>query len=80
MTNVGEQINVIASFGYSNKIKPLRFHWSGRLHDVKEITYTWKTKEGQSEIYHFSLTDGKTLYELSFDADSLVWRVERVEG
>jgi hypothetical protein len=77
--DIGENISVIASFGLPYKIKPVRFKWSGRLREVKDITYSWTTKEGQSKIYHFSISDGKTLYELSFDTSSLLWRLEKLE-
>lgn len=77
---IGDTISVLASFGMPYRIKPLKFNWSGRLLEVREITYTWKTREGQNEIYHFSVTDGKTLYELSFDTDSLIWRIENLEA
>jgi hypothetical protein len=78
--DIGESISVIASFGLPYKIKPVRFKWSGRLREVKDITYSWTTKEGQSKIYHFSVSDGKTLYELSFDTSSLLWRLEKLEA
>ena len=77
--DVGENINVIASFGTPYKIKPLKFKWSGRLFEIKEITYLWKSREGRAEIYHFSVSDGKALYELTFDTGSLIWRLERLE-
>lgn len=77
---IGDTISVLASFGMSYRIKPLKFKWSGRLFDVKEITYTWETKEGQKEVYHFSVTDGKTLYEITFDTGSLIWRIENLEA
>ena len=77
---IGDAISVLASFGMPYRIKPLRFRWSGRLFEVKEITYTWQTKDGQKNIYHFSVTDNKTLYELSFDTDSLIWRIENLEA
>ena len=77
--DIGETISVIASFGLPYKIRPVRFKWSGRLFEVKEITYSWQTKEGRKKIYHFSVTDGKTLYELSFDTNSLLWRMEKLE-
>ncbi|MEK6673345.1 MAG: hypothetical protein AABY42_07715 [Nitrospirota bacterium] len=77
---IGDTISVLASFGMSYRIKPLKFKWSGRLFDVKEITYTWKTKEGQKDVYHFSVTDGKTLYEITFDTGSLIWRIENLEA
>ena len=77
---VGETISVIASFGRSLRIKPVRFNWSGRLFEIKEITYAWETKEGKNNIYHFSVTDGRSLYELTFDTDTLLWRLESLEA
>jgi hypothetical protein len=77
---VGETISVIASFGRSHRIKPVRFNWSGKLFEIKEITYTWKTEEGKKNIHHFSVTDGRTLYELTFDTNSLLWRLENLEA
>ena len=77
--DIGETISVIASFGLPYKIRPLRFKWSGKLFEVKDITYIWQTKEGQTKFYHFSVSDGKTLYELSFDTTLLLWRIEKLE-
>ena len=77
---VGETISVIASFGQSYKIKPVRFNWSGKLFEIKEITYTWKTRVGKKNIHPFSVTDGRTLYELTFDTNSLLWRLENLEA
>lgn len=73
-------ISVLASFGRPYRVRPLRFRWAGRTIDVKEVTYCWKTKEGRNERYHFSVTDGGALYELTFDTASLLWRVERLEA
>lgn len=80
MYRPGENISVIASFGPPNRIRPVRFLWGGRLLDVKEITYRWTTREGTDKLYHFAVTDGGALYELSFNASSLVWRLEGVEA
>ena len=77
---IGEIINVVASFGLPYKIRPVRFTWSGKLREVQDITYSWTTREGQSSIYHFSVTDGNTLYELSFNITSLLWRLENLEA
>jgi hypothetical protein len=78
--NVGEVVSVMASFGQPYRLRPVRFRWAGRLFDVKEITYTWQTMEGQAKVYHFSVSDGSGLYELSFDATSLLWRLENTEA
>ena len=76
---IGEDITVLASFGMPYRIKPLSFTWSGRTIEIKEITYTWKTTEGQKVMHHFSVTDGNKLFELTFDSVSLLWKVESVE-
>lgn len=78
--DIFEKVDVIASFGNPHKIKPVRFTWSNRTVQVREVTYFWKAKEGAREIYHFSVTDGKTLFELTFDNLSLVWRLEHIEA
>ena len=76
---MSEQISVVASFGLPYKIRPVRFRWSGRLLEVREITYRWESRLGQSRLYHFAVTDGASLYELSFDSGSLLWSIEGVE-
>ena len=78
--DIGETISVIASFGLPYRIRPVRFRWSGKLFEVRDITYSWQTREGQKRIYHFSISDGQTLYELSFDTSSLLWKMEKVEA
>lgn len=80
MTEIGENISVIATFAMPYKMRPIRFRWSGRLFEVKEITYQWITKEGIKTIYHYSVTDGNSLYEIAFDSHSLLWRLERLEA
>ena len=77
--HIGENIKVIASFALPYRIRPVRFNWSGKQIDIKEITYEWSTLNGTNKLLHFSVTDGSTLYELSFDTNSIVWRLEGVE-
>lgn len=79
MIEIRERIFVIAAFGRSIKLKPLRFRWCSRQIDIKDITYEWTTSEGAGRLLHFSVTDGNTLYELSFNTDSIQWTLEGVE-
>ena len=79
MPAIGENISVIAAFGSFPKLRPLRFKWSNRRIDIKAVTYEWSTMQGNSRLLHFSVTDGNTLYELSFDTGSISWRIEGVE-
>ncbi len=77
---IGTTVTVLAIFNPSNGVRPVRFKWSGRLIKVEEITYTWKSRQGRRVIYHFALTDGNALYELSFDNESLLWKLENLEA
>lgn len=79
MTHIGERISVVAVFTPSNKLKPVRFIWGNRSFDIKEVTYHWVTKDGVGIRHHFSVTDGKTLYEIALDLQSLVWVLERLD-
>jgi hypothetical protein len=71
MEIIDEQISVIASFDPSYKIKPIKFICGKRAFAIKEITYYWKSSEGKTVI-HFAVTDGNTLYQISFNPDNLL--------
>ena len=73
-----EDISVVASFGRPYKVQPVRFRWNGRLLEVREVTYKWTTMEGRAVVHHFAVSDGDNAYELSFNSQTLLWRVEGV--
>lgn len=79
MEHIGERVAVMAAFTGTCGLKPLKFKWIQRVIPVKEITCSWTDMEGRSKIYHFSVTDGKMLYELSFNTTSLIWKLEKIE-
>ncbi|MCB4790401.1 MAG: hypothetical protein LHV68_00785 [Elusimicrobia bacterium] len=73
-----ETIEVGAVFG-KNKIKPKWFIRSGHKHDIKEITYLWRSREGDAVIVHFNVTDGANLFEISFNQKSMVWTLDEIQ-
>lgn len=75
---VDEPVKVGAVFNRGT-IRPVWFDWNGRLVRIKETTFVWTTFEGSSTIHHFSVTDGKGLFELCYQGDSLHWRLARTE-
>jgi hypothetical protein len=79
MEHIGERVPVVVSFTGNYGFKPLKFKWLERVIPIKEITYSWVDMRGKSKLYHFSVTDGKTLYELSFNTTSLIWKLEKIE-
>jgi len=80
MEYIGERVAVLAAFGGRNKLRPVKFQWSQKVIPVRDVTYSWVEMVGSSKVYHFSVTDGSTLYELSFNTASTVWKLERVEA
>lgn len=59
------------------KIIPKWFVWEGRKYEIKEINYTWQDRQGREKLHYFSVTDGVNNYELSFNTEQTVWKLEQ---
>ncbi len=77
-TEIRDNIKVMAVF--DRGIRPVKFRWNDRVYPVEEITYTWKTRLGSAVIVHFSVTDGSSLFELSYNTSTMRWALEEVEA
>jgi hypothetical protein len=77
-TEIDEPINVGAVFS-RGAIKPVWFSWNGREIRIREVTFTWKTQEGNAGLLHFSVTDGQGLYEVVFNKATMGWRILSAE-
>ena len=78
-TYVGERIEVAVVFDKVEVIKPVKFKWKGRTINIKEVTYSWHTMSGKSKVCRFTVTDNESLYELSYDTNTLKWELDSVE-
>ncbi len=76
---IDEPIKVGAVFS-RGEIRPVWFLRYGRQVRIRETTFAWRTREGNARILHFSVTDGKTLYEICYNAESFVWRLTKAEA
>ncbi len=77
VTDINKKVEVAAVF--SGGVRPVKFRWNGRVYPVEEITYTWRTRDGEASLVHFSVTDGATLYELVYNQSTMEWSLENVE-
>jgi len=77
METIDEQIIVGAIFR-NNTVKPRWFIWNDRKYQIKEVTFNWKSRIGSDTISHFSVSDGKNLYEISLSQKYLSWKLEKV--
>ncbi|MCS7180468.1 MAG: hypothetical protein NZ891_03850 [bacterium] len=62
----------------NGSIKIKWFIWKNRKVNIKKITYIWKTKKGEKDIYNFAVTDGFEIFELSFIPKELIWYLEKI--
>ncbi len=75
---IDEPIKVGAVFS-RGAVRPVWFYRKGRQIPIREIAFTWKTWEGRAAVLHFSVSDGRGLYELQFNIETLGWRLMNVE-
>jgi hypothetical protein len=76
---IDEPVKVAAVFSRGT-IRPVWFAWNGRQVRIKETTFIWTTFEGSATVRHFSVSDGKGLYEITFNKENLVWRIASTES
>jgi hypothetical protein len=53
--------------------------WKSSRYTVKQVTFSWRSREGSAPIYHFAVTDGANLFELSFHTKTAEWLLESIE-
>jgi hypothetical protein len=75
---IDEPVKVAAVFSRGT-IRPVWFEWNGRQVRIKETTFIWTTFEGSSTVRHFSVSDGKGLYEICYNSESLGWKLVHAE-
>ena len=76
---ITETIEVAAVFG-KNKVKPRWFLRGGAKHDIKEISYMWRSRQGDAVIVHFTVSDGANIFEISFNQKSMSWTLDNVQS
>jgi len=58
-----------------DRLRPVMFIWRNREYRVQDVTYVWRETQGQAEIYHFTVSDGASVFELSYNAKALDWAI-----
>ncbi len=83
ITEIGEPIKVGVVFGANciggKNIKPVWCIWKERQYRIKEVRYTWTNKEGSASLHYLSVTDGQNLYEISYNTETMVWKLIAIE-
>ena len=77
VNEVDEPIKVGVVFE-DNKIVPKWFFRGKQKHNITGIEHTWRSKEGETPLVFFSVTDGANVYEIRFNLKTAEWRLEKV--
>ncbi len=79
---INERVKVYAfykeagSHGFPHdKLRPVLFIWRNQEYRVRDVTYVWRENQGQSDIYHFTVSDGTNVFELCYNAKQLEWTI-----
>jgi hypothetical protein len=61
-------------FGNStHEVQPFKIQWSGREYTIKKVNYLSGVQEGKTLYHAFSVSDGKSSFQLLFHTDELTW-------
>jgi len=71
------RIGAVTKFPH-DKLRPVMFIWRNREYRVQDVTYVWRETLGQAEVYHFTVSDGANVFELSYNAKALDWTISGV--
>lgn len=74
---IGEFIEVVAVFR-NGKAFPYSFKWKERKYVVEQINLEHQERQGRSTLFCYSVSAAGNSYELSFDNENLVWKLEKV--
>jgi hypothetical protein len=75
-----ENIRVGVIHGPGRRIQPVWFDLNRRKHSIREVTNSWRERQGATELIHFHVTDEGALYELTYNLTSGCWQLQQVEA
>lgn len=77
---INESVSVdLLSNCLKGKAYPWVIHWRGRRYMITKIGLHHTLREGRTLIHVFSVTDGTTFFKLTFDTETLGWKLLEVE-
>jgi hypothetical protein len=66
--------------GPGRRMTPVWFDLKRRKHVIREITNTWRARQGETVRIYFHVTDEGALYELVYDLADASWTLEEIEA
>ena len=75
--NVDEPVTVGAVFR-GRDVLPRWFTRGPVRHDIKSINMTWRSRDGEAPLRHYSVSAGGNTYQLRLNQKTMEWRLEKV--
>ena len=78
-TTVSDKISVVAIYDQKkNVFFPKKIKWQERVYEIKQIAFHHQVREGTDLFHIFSATTGTVDFLLKFNAQSLIWMLEKI--
>lgn len=72
-------IRVATVFEPGGKIRPVWFELNRQRHQIRQTTYTWRDRVGETTFLHFAVSDEANLFELTYNTADHTWILNGVE-
>jgi len=69
----GKKVRLAAIFEPGKPLRPVWFELNRRQHKVQQTTYRWRDRVGETDLLHFTVSDGEALYELVYNLAEQSW-------
>ncbi len=71
---LNDPIDVSVHFS-GRRVKPISVRFGARDYSIDRVNLIHSTKEGETKIFYFSVSDSSTFMKLRFDTSNLEWRL-----
>jgi len=75
---INEKIKAGVIFGETGPV-PRWFTWRKKKIVITSVNYNWKSTDGKAILLHFAVSADSGSYELSFNRDSMEWKLMKSE-
>lgn len=74
---LNEPIEVLVKF-HKTRVIPSFFKWRQRTYRVEKVNLVHHEKEGENQIYYFSVSDNANFFRLAFSTRDLSWKMKEL--
>lgn len=76
----GKRIRLAAIFEPGKPVLPVWFELDRHKHTLQEPTYRWQDRVGETTLLHFTVSDGKALYEIVYNPAYQGWTLHEQQA